>query len=221
MKDEVVLHIREDKTILVEIREKGTVRTKLVDIEALLNCLTDSMGGIQIQTGILPNNIVSLTINDDIRYAVVEFPDEYADITYMSTIYEHFPLPRLLFGFQLESSGRISGINLGVPALGKLTEKTPMFCYPFSNVNHFSLCVGTNSLPHIPMLQSLQNLPSFIVSLPDNDDNFLEQHNRLGLGHRDLLEHLQDKDRTYYYDHVLVPMKGATLKDFLQWRYGA
>ena len=202
MKDELVLHIREDKTILVEIREKGVVRTKLIDIDALLDCLTDSMGGIQIQTGILPSNIISLTIRDDSRYAVVEFPDEYADITYMSTTYEHFPLPRLLFGFRLESSGRISAVNLGVPALGKLTEKTPM-------------CTGANSLPRIPVLQSLQNLPGFIVSLPDNDDYFHEQYNRLGLGHRDLLEHLRDKDRTYYYDHVLVPMPGVTLKNFI------
>ena len=43
MKDELVLHIREDKTILVEIREKGVVRTKLIDIDALLDCLTDSI----------------------------------------------------------------------------------------------------------------------------------------------------------------------------------
>ena len=70
------------------------MRTKLIDIDALLDCLTDSMGGIQIQTGILPSNIISLTIRDDSRYAVVEFPDEYADITYMSTTYEHFPLYR-------------------------------------------------------------------------------------------------------------------------------
>ena len=197
MEDEVLLHIREDNTIQVEIREKGTVRTKLVDIDALLDCLTESMGGLQIPTGVLPNNIISLSINEDSRYAVVEFPDEYADITYMSTTYEHFPLPRLLFGFHLESSGRISAVRLGVPALGKLTDKTPMFCYPFSNVNGFSLCVGANSLPHIPTLQSLQNLPHYILSLPDNDDNFLAQHNRLGLGHRDLLEHLRDKDRAY------------------------
>lgn len=215
MEDEVLLHIREDNTIQVEIREKGTVRTKLVDIDALLDCLTESMGGIQIQTDVLPNNIISLSINEDSRYAVVEFPDEYADITYMSTTYEHFPLPRLLFGFHLESSGRISAVRLGVPALGKLTDKTPMFCYPFSNVNGFSLCVGANSLPHIPTLQSLQNLPHYILSLPDNDDNFLAQHNRLGLGHRDLLEHLRDKDRAYYYDHVLVPMPGVTLKNFI------
>ena len=215
MEDEVVLHIREDNTIQVEIREKGTVRTKLVDIDALLDCLTESMGGIQIQTGVLPNNIISLSINEDSRYAVVEFPDEYADITYMSTTYEHFPLPRLLFGFHLEKNGRISAVNLGVPALGKLTEKTPMFCYPFSNVYRFSLCVGANSLPHIPALYSLQNLPHYILSLPDNDDRFNTQHNRLGLGHRDLLEHLRDKDRTYYYNHVLVPMPGVTLKNFI------
>ena len=215
MKHALVLHIRDDKTILVHIQEKGVVRTKHMDIDALLDCLTDSMGGIQIQTGILPSNIISLTIHDDSRYAVVEFPDEYADITYMSTTYEHFPLPRLLFGFRLESSGRISAVNLGVPALGKLTEKTPMFAYPFSNVNRFLLCTGANSLPRIPVLQSLQNLPGFIVSMPDNDDYFHEQYNRLGLGHRDLLEHLRDKDRTYYYDHVLVPMPGVTLKNFI------
>lgn len=215
MEDEVVLHIREDKSILVEIREEGVVRTKVIDIDALLDCLTDSMDGIQIQTGVLPNNIVSLSFGDDSRYAVVEFPDEYADITYMSTTYEHFPLPRLLFGFKLENSGRISEVNLGVLALGKLTEKTPMFCYPFSNVYRFSLCVGANSLPHIPALYSLQNLPHYILSLPDNDDRFNTQHNRLGLGHRDLMEHLCGKDRQYYYDHVLVPMPGVTLKNFI------
>lgn len=215
MEDEVVLHIREDKSILVEIREEGVVRTKVIDIDALLDCLTDSMDGIQIQTGVLPNNIISLSFGDDSRYAVVEFPDEYADITYMSTTYEHFPLPRLLFGFKLENSGRISAVRLGVPALGKLTEKTPMFCYPFSNVYGFSLCVGANSLPHIPALYSLQNLPHYILSLPDNDDRFNTQHNRLGLGHRDLMEHLCDKDRQYYYDHVLVPMPGVTLKNFI------
>lgn len=55
----------------------------------------------------------------------------------------------------------------------------------------------------------------YILSLPDNDDRFNTQHNRLGLGHRDLMEHLCDKDRQYYYDHVLVPMPGVTLKNFI------
>ena len=48
MEDEVVLHIREEKSSLVEVREEGVVRTKVIDIDALLDCLTDSMDGIQI-----------------------------------------------------------------------------------------------------------------------------------------------------------------------------
>ena len=51
--------------------------------------------------------------------------------------------------------------------------------------------------------------------LPDNDDFYQERNNRLGMGHRDLLEHLRDKDRQYYYDQVLVPMPDTTLKDFI------
>ena len=48
-----------------------------------------------------------------------------------------------------------------------------------------------------------------------NDDFYQERGNRLKMGHRDLLEHLRDKDRRYYYDHVLVPMPNTTLKDFI------
>ena len=90
-----------------------------------------------------------------------------------------------------------------------------MYYYPFSNVNRFSLCTGTNALPDIKSLQSLENLPGYILSLPDNDDHYRAEHTRLGLGHRDLLEHLRDKDRQYYYDKVLIPMPGVTLKNFI------
>ena len=54
-----------------------------------------------------------------------------------------------------------------------------------------------------------------VGDLPDNDDFYQERGNRLKMGHRDLLEHLRDKDRRYYYDHVLVPMPNTTLKDFI------
>ena len=145
----------------------------------------------------------------------MEFPDERAAVTYMNTEYPDFPLPRLLFGFRIEDSGRISGINIGVPDLGKLTPDTRMFVYPFSNVSRFAMCNGSNSLPHIQSLQQLANLPYYILSLPDNDDFYQERGNRLKMGHRDLLEHLRDKDRRYYYDHVLVPMPNTTLKDFI------
>ena len=215
--DEMVLRFREDKCIRLEFLENGEQRTKMISADILFNCLAKSLSDTRITTGLLQDNAVSVTVDEDHgqRYAVLEFPEERAAVTYMNTEYPNFPLPRLLFGFRIEDSGRISGVNLGVPDLGKLTPDTRMFFYPFSNVLRFSLCIGANPLPHIQSLQQLSNLPYYILSLPDNDDRYQERYNRLGLGHRDLLEHLQDKDRQYYYDQVLVPMPNTTLKDFI------
>ena len=215
--DEMVLRIHEDKSIRLEFLEDGQKRTKVVSADTLTECIKRSLTGIRVTTGLLPTNAVSVAIDSDngYRYAVMELPEEQATVTYMKTEYPDFPLPRLLFGFRIEDSGRISGINIGVPDLGKLTPNTRMFFYPFSNVNRFSMCTGANALPHIQSLQQLSTLPYYILSLPDNDDRYQERNNRLGLGHRDLLEHLRDKDRQYYYDQVLVPMPNTTLKDFI------
>lgn len=215
--DEMVLRIREDKSIRLEFQENGESRTKVISVDTLIECVKNSLSGVRINTGLLPASSLSVTVDTDRaqRYVTMEFPDETATVTYMKTEYSDFPLPRLLFGFRLEESGRISGVNMGVPNLGKLTPDTQMFCYPFSNVSRFSLCTGANSLPHIQSLQQLSNLPYYILSLPDNDDHYTERHNRLNLGHRDLLEHLRDKDRKYYYEQVLVPMPNTTLKNFI------
>lgn len=50
--------------------------------------------------------------------------------------------------------------------------------------------------------------------MPNNDDNFDVRDNKLKLEYRDLLEHLKDKDPSYYYSDVLIP-NGKTLKDFI------
>lgn len=43
------------------------------------------------------------------------------------------------------------------------------------------------------------------------------EHNRLKLSHGELLEHLKDKDPTYYYTDILVS-NGKTLGDFISRR---
>ena len=214
--NEVIIRIKEDKSVRVELRENGTARTKVITPETLFECIKGSIVKEPISTGILPSNIVCVKANDaGMRYAVLEYQYDKADITYFKTEYKDFPLPRLLFGFRIESGGRISAVNMGVPALGKLTPDTPMFYYPFSNVSKFSLCTGSNSLPNIKTLQSLQHLPDFVLSWPDNDDRYSSAYNKMQMERRDLMEHLRDKDRQYYYDSVLVPMPKTTLKDFL------
>ena len=216
MNNEVVIRIKEDKSVRVEICENGSARTKVITPETLFECIKGSIVKEPISTGILPPNIVCVKANDaGMRYAVLEYQYDKADITYFKTEYKDFPLPRLLFGFRIEAGGRISAVNLGVPALGKLTPETPMYFYPFSNVAKFSLCTGSNSLPNIKTLQSLQHLPDLVLSWPDNDDRYSAQYNKMQMERRDLMEHLRDKDRQYYYDSVLVPMPKTTLKDFL------
>lgn len=215
--DEIVLRICDDKSIRLEIRENNKTRTKIISVDTLIECIKESIKGVKFSTGLLSKNTLCVTVNPDSaqQYVVMEFSDFSANVTYMNTKYENFPLPRLLFGFNVETSGRISSVKLGVPALGKLTPDTEMYYYPFSNVSTFSLCIGQNPLPHIKSLDQLTNLPYYILSFPDNDDYYKESHNRLGLGHRDLMEHLRDKDRQYYYDNILVPMPDKKLKDFL------
>ncbi len=54
----------------------------------------------------------------------------------------------------------------------------------------------------------------FLLSIPNGDHSFNRLNNKLELEYRDLLEHLKDKDPSYYYSDVLVP-NGKTLKDFI------
>ncbi len=220
VQDGLSLYINDDCTIKMKIQEKGLTRIKYIDPDNFLDCVRNSVRqDIQIFSGLLPENTLSITIgcNTNVKYIVLDYKDGWSDITYMNTTYPHFPLPRLVFGVTVEDSGRISSVNLGVPANEKkLTEKTPMYYYPFSNVDGFSLCVGINTMPNIKTLQSLQNFPDFILSLPDNNDWYKRNNNKLKLEHRDLMEHLNDKDTGYYYDHILVPMPGTCLKHFLK-----
>ena len=88
-----------------------------------------------------------------------------------------------------------------------------MFFYPFSNVHSDDrVCTGNNVLPRYRKISALKNFPRYLLGLPDNDDMYDREHNRLKLSHGELLEHLKDKDPSYYYSDVLLP-NGKTLKD--------
>jgi len=218
LENEIIIRIKEDETVKVEVSENGTITHKNISPDTLIQCIQGSIEQNVIKSGLLPSGTLSVAIDssNESKYIVMEFPDDHADMAYMDTVYERFPIPRLLFGFAVQESGRISKVNLGVPADEKLTMDTKMYKYPFSNVSHFTMCTGSNSLPDVKKgLWQLTNLPYHIMRLPDNDDHFMDSHNRFSMSRRDLMEHLRDKDRNYYYEHVLVPMPNTTLKDFM------
>lgn len=170
-----------------------------------------------VPSGLLPRGCFSVELCESgaKRYCLL-CQQRYADITYHNTLYERFPLPKLVFGFQILEQGKVSNCRLGVVADEELKSSTEMFCYPFSNVTQstFHLCTGNNVLPVYKSPSGISNLPGYLLRLPNNDDSFDVMDNRLHMEYRDLLEHLKDKDPSYYYSDVLIP-NGKTLKDFI------
>lgn len=218
--DRLSIHISDNAEITVEERINGVKRVKRIALNDLLTCIQSSLKEVIPKFDItLPQNALfySCAPESNEYSAALEYPHYRANITYMNTEYADFPLPKLVFGFKVESSGRISCVKLGVTGNGILRENSPMYIYPFSNVSadNFTVCTGGNSLPTIRQPYSLTNMPGYILSLPDNDDYFKPENNKLNLGHRELMEHLRDKPPAYYYTDVLIS-SGKTLKDFYE-----
>lgn len=215
-RDRLSIHISDSAEIFVEERKNGIKSCKCISLSDLLVCIKSSIREIKpIYRAVLPKNALFYSCCPETGSfsAAMEYPYNKADITYMNTEYRDFPLPKLVFGFKVAGK-KIKKVYLGITGNGILRESSLMYTYPFSNVsNDFILCTGGNSLPEIKSPYSLSNMPDYILSLPDNDDYYNIRHNRLELGHRELMEHLADKSPEHYYSDILIP-SGKTLSDF-------
>ena len=215
-RDRLSIHISDSAEIFVEERKNGIKSCKCISLSDLLVCIKSSIREIKpVYRAVLPKNALFYSCCPETGSfsAAMEYPYNKADITYMNTEYRDFPLPKLVFGFKVAGK-KIKKVYLGITGHGILRESSLMYTYPFSNVsNDFILCTGGNSLPEIKSPYSLSNMPDYILSLPDNDDYYNIRHNRLELGHRELMEHLADKSPEHYYSDILIP-SGKTLSDF-------
>ena len=218
-RDRLSIHISDSAEITVEEREDGIKSVKNIELNDLLVCIQSSLREIKpVYHAVLPKNALFYSCCPETGdfSAAIEYPYSKATVTYMATEYPDFPLPKLVFGFNIGGNGKIRRVYLGVAENGILRENSKMFVYPFSNVSDsFSLCTGDNELPKINSPYSLSNMPDYILSMPDNDDHFKPENNRLKLGHRELMEHLADKSPEYYYSDILIP-SGKTLADFYE-----
>lgn len=213
-KDELIIHINTDGKVFVEDVEDGVKKVKTVEPEVFINCIRDSIRTGAVTSGIMPIGSFYFATGDrDYKKLCIEFPARHCDIVYMNTEYKNFPLPRLVFGFNIHGEC-ISHINLGVVDEGMLTPKSKMYVYPFSNVNEFSLCCGGNRLPRIKSLHQLDGVMHLIMSMPNNNDHYKCSRTKLEMELRTLLETLKDKTPEFYYTDVLKPMN-RTLQDFV------
>ena len=193
------------------------VGRKTIEFSAFVKAIQESAPAPTACSGLLPPGTLSYFESSNHQITMtVESSDEYADITYFNTRYEHFPLPHLIFQFSFFEGQRVQSVRIGVAERERLRPDSRMFYYPFSNVcaANGRLCVGSNILPKVSSPHGLNSLPRFLLELPNNDDWFDSTHNKPGCSMRQLLEHLKDKTPDYYESDILIP-DGRTLADFI------
>ena len=216
---ETVIRISDDGRIMVEKDDGGVKSFKQIAPDTLIECINKSLLRGAVHTGLLPKNCLSFSAYDDgNRDIVLLHSESRADVSYFDTEYKNFPLPKLVFGFQLSKEGRVSSCRLGViDNDGVIKPETKMYHYPLSNVNGFHLCTGNNTFPKCNSLHTLASLPYYIMGMPNNNDHFKPTLNKPRLEMRDLLEMLKYKEPSFYYSDVLLP-NGAVLNNFIYGR---
>lgn len=216
-RDIIVRVSPERNTLIVEEQKPGgIVNFKEIDpVEFYFAINKSYVCQNHLSSGFLPEHCLHISMNTTERQLVFWNPELRADVSYCDKEYLDFPIPRLVFGVRMLGDGRVVDCSIGVVADEVPTPDTQMFYYPFSNVySDGRVCTGNNVLPRYKKLTSLRYFPRYLLGVPDNDDFYDKQHNRLELPHGDLLEHLKDKEPAYYYSNILVS-NGKTLADFI------
>lgn len=220
---DITLRISPERLEIVVEQQKadGVIARKNISPESLSDCILGSRYDTEAHaTGLLPEGCVAAVMEQKSTTYFIRYPELYADVSYYGTEYLHFPIPRLVFGFQyLPREGKVGKCKLCVVKDERLTLDTPTYHYPFSNVNsgNGQICTGNNALPAYKDPARLHTLMGYILRLPNNDDHFSAAHNRPRAGYRDLLELMKDKAPGFYYSDILVE-DGKTLKTFLNGR---
>lgn len=205
-------------SVIVEEDDHGVLSRKRITADDLIQCIKHSLQtkNVEYYSGLLPPNTLSVSQCKEKMKLVLWYPRLHADISLYDTPYPQFPIPRLVFGFDLSNEGKVFNCRIGVVADETPSLDTLMYYYPFSNVlpRTGDLCVGANSLPIYKKKHKVVNLPAFLLSIPNNMDSYSKFNNRMGMDYRELMEHLKDKDPAYYYSDVLIP-NGCTLGQFI------
>ena len=181
-------------TIIVEEQKPGGIAAyREIDPLELYYVINQSYASNDyLDSGFLPEHCLHLSMSATEKYFVLWNPELRADVIYGDKEYPNFPIPRMVFGVRVLENGKVAECSMGVVADETPTVDTPMFFYPFSNVHsNDRVCTGNNVLPRYRKISALKNFPRYLLGLPDNDDMYDREHNRLKLSHGELLEHLK------------------------------
>jgi len=89
------------------------VGRKTIEFSAFVKAIQESAPAPTACSGLLPPGTLSYFESSNHQITMtVESSDEYADITYFNTRYEHFPLPHLIFQFSFFEGQRVQSVRI-------------------------------------------------------------------------------------------------------------
>jgi len=206
--------------VFVEQENDGVISRKSIAPDTLAQCFLSSRYDDEVHgTGFLPDGCIAATMTPKHTFYYIRYPELYADFSYFGTEYPRFPIPRLVFCFKYQPQDqKVMGSFVCVVKDERLTPDTPLFHYPFSNVGHnWSICIGNNALPIYKDPARLHTLAAYILRMPNNNDHFSRENNKLKMEYRELLEQMKGKEPSMYYSDLLIESH-KTLKDFMNRR---
>ena len=180
--------------------EGGQKRSRLVTISSLLRALVHSAihKRTSIPIGKLTVGYYESEVGEDqgklCATVITVLPASRQMIQYENTIYD-VCLPSLVFRFEVGCE-MLNGTSVYVLKDEKPSDKSKLYRYPFGNVSMTGhVCWGSNVLPRIKELKTLESVMMLFIQSPGNSDYFKGKEY---CGHKDytlrqLLEKLKDE----------------------------
>lgn len=212
----------------VTIQEKnGKMRSRVVTMESLIRALSNTVvkKAVKVPIGKIPFGYYDAAVGEEQEMLCAEvvtvLPSGRQIMQYENTRYD-VCLPSLVFKFII-NQGRVSSTYVYVMKDEVPADGSRLYRYPFGNVSmEGHVCWGTNVLPAISELKSLEEVMTLFVQSPCNNDYYQgkEYCNHKDVTLRQLFEILKDEED--YPEKYLVPLKqgkrNMLLKDIITWR---
>ncbi|MDD3797436.1 MAG: hypothetical protein PHE06_16010 [Lachnospiraceae bacterium] len=200
------------KAAHVEIIDENNIHSaKYVNINQLLNELTGSKVEDErfYRIGKMPQNyydgVIRRGADDQLSGQIlITIPKQKTTMQFENTRY-NMCFPALLFSYSITNC-KIQQTQVYALKGNKWNDKSMLYNYPFGNVNTYghSVCWGSNTLPAVESLQTLDVVCSLFYSSPCNNDHYNRERSTKWKKNnlREILEKL--KQMKEFPDKILV-----------------
>lgn len=235
-KNKVVAEFQDNNMVIIKhITSRGTTE-KYITFDDYAKAITSSVkiqadARIAFESPIMPNFYVRTIFHREYttgahHIILVREPEPADFILHTSNssntkqqvlTFNKVGMPRLLFAIKI-FEGMIQSVKVCAVKANNITEETPLFNYPFSNVDCVSsygggsICFGSNKISTMKVknLTSLHSVPNMFLSMPNNHDKY--GHNLTDCRYQDLLELLEGQP----FDNDILEPTNVKLKDWIE-----